>query len=122
MSGNNFSLILPNVDTINFNVYLEHFSQYLKLVGKKAVLVMDGAGWHKSKRIKRYSNIEFMFQPSYSPEINPVEKLWQYIKRHTIKNRLFRTLDEIENEICNFITQITKDKYMSVCRAEYINT
>ena len=88
MSGDNFSLILPNVDTINFNVYLEHFSQHLKALGKKAVLVMDGAGWHKSKDLKLYSNIEFVFQPSYSPELNPVEKLWQYIKRHTIKNRV----------------------------------
>lgn len=120
LSGNNFSLIMPNVDTNNFNAYLREFAKYLESIGKKAIFVMDGAGWHRSKSLECPDNIEFIIQPAYSPELNPAEKLWQYIKRHTIKNKIFKTLTEIENELCLFIKNITKEKYKTVCRAQYI--
>ena len=121
LSGNNFSLIMPNADTINFNVYLKELSCYLKKLGKKALLVMDGAGWHKSKELSVPDNIEFIFQPAYSPELNPIEKLWQYIKRHTIKNKTFKTLKKIEDELCKFVSKITLDEYRSVCNTGYIS-
>ena len=81
---------------------------------------MDGAGWHKSRDLEKPEDIEFIIQPAYSPELNPAEKLWQYIKRHTIKNKVFKTLNDIEKELYSFINNITNEKYMSVCRAKYI--
>lgn len=41
---------------------------------------MDGAGWYKSNKLKYTKNIRIIIQPAYSPELNPIEKLWQYIK------------------------------------------
>jgi transposase len=70
---------MPNVNTDNFNLYLQHLSKHLKNQNRKALLVIDGAGWHKSKDLIKFDNIEFIIQPSYSPELNPIEKLWQYI-------------------------------------------
>jgi|TARA_B100000497_G_C7353016_1_gene230070 transposase len=52
---------------------------------KKTLIVMDGAGWHKSDKLKYPKNIRIIIQPAYSPELNPIEKLWQYIKDHIIK-------------------------------------
>lgn len=120
-TGNNFSLILPRSDTGNFNVYLEQFSKYLKSINKKAIVVMDGAGWHKSKDLVVPSNIEVIIQPPYSPELNPVEKLWQFIKRHTIKNKVFETLEDIEEVLCQFIKGMTNDVFKTVCRAKYMD-
>lgn len=111
---------MPSVNTDNFNVYLKEFSHHLHLEGKKALLVMDGAGWHKSKELVVPSNIEIMIQPPYSPELNPIEKLWQFIKRHTIKNRVFKTVKEIERALCDFIKQMTVHDYKSVCRTKYL--
>jgi|TARA_Y100000389_G_scaffold202924_1_gene249751 transposase len=121
-NGNNFSLIMPNVDTNNFNVYLQYFSQYLQdnNPNHKVLLVMDGAGWHKSKNLIKFDNIEFIIQPSYSPELNPIEKLWQYIKRHTIKNKVFKTIKDIEKELCKFLKNMTIEDYKSVCHVKYI--
>lgn len=81
---------------------------------------MDGAGWHKSKDLKLPQNIEFIIQPPYSPELNPVEKLWQFIKRHTIKNKVFDKLKDIENQLCNFLKNMTENDYKSVCRIDNI--
>lgn len=120
INGDNFSLIMPNVNTDNFNLYLQHLSKHLKNQNRTALLVMDGAGWHKSKDLIKFDNIEFIIQPSYSPELNPIEKLWQYIKRHTIKNKVFKTLQDIEKELCKFLQKMRIEDYKSVCNVKYI--
>lgn len=117
LNGNNFSLILPNVDTINFNVFLEEFA---KTLDKNAIIVVDGASWHRSKALNVPKNIEIIIQPPYSPEINPVEKLWQYIKRHTIKNKLFTNLEIIEEALCQILKSMTQDHFRKICNVKYI--
>jgi hypothetical protein len=71
--GDSFSLVLPNVNTENMNLYLSELRKYLK--GKDIILIMDQAGWHKSKELKKFKNINILFLPAYSPELNPAEKL-----------------------------------------------
>jgi transposase len=44
-------------------------------------------------------NIELIYLPPYSPELNPVERLWQWLKRHTLRNRYCRTLKDIEDAV-----------------------
>ena len=51
---------------------------------QKMAIVMDGAGWHKSGKLILLKNIKIIILPPYSPELNPTEKLWQYIKDHTM--------------------------------------
>lgn len=81
---------------------------------------MDGAGWHKSDKLKFPANIRIIIQPPYSPELNPIEKLWQYIKDHTIKNRIYKTLLELENKICKFIQTLTPEIIKTVCGVSYV--
>lgn len=81
---------------------------------------MDGAGWHKSDKLIFPENIRIIIQPAYSPELNPIEKLWQYIKDHTIKNRIFKTLRELEDKVCKFVQTLTPDIIKSVCGVNYI--
>ena len=64
--------------------------------------------------------MRFIIQPPYSPELNPIEKLWQYIKDHTIKNRIYKTLKELENAVCKFIRTLTAEIIKSVCGVSYI--
>lgn len=81
---------------------------------------MDGAGWHKSDKLIIPKNIRIIILPPYSPELNPTEKLWQYIKDHTIKNRIYKTIRELENVVCEFVKTLTPEIIKSICGVSYI--
>jgi len=100
------------------NVFLKEFAKVNK--GKKIAIVMDGAAWHKSDKLRIPNSIRIIIQPSYSPELNPIEKLWQYIKSHTIKNRVYETLSELEDKVCKFVRTLTPEIIRSVCRVSYL--
>ncbi len=100
------------------NIFLEELTKQSK--SQKIVIVMDGAGWHKSDRLIISKNIRIIILPPYSPELNPTEKLWQYIKDHTIKNRIYKTLRELENAVCKFVNMLTPEIIRSVCNINYV--
>ncbi len=117
-SGKDHSLLMPYVNTECMNVFLDHMAKELR--GKEILLVMDGAGWHKSKNLVVPKNIEIIYLPPYSPELNPVERLWRYIKDIVLKNRIYETLNELEDEVCDFIKQIKIGTYQSICNVNYL--
>ena len=118
ISGEHFSLIISNVDTDCMNIFLEQLSaQYL---GKKIALIMDGAGWHKSKGLIVPENIEIIYLPPYSPELNPVERLWLHIKSHMLRNKLYESLGELERYLCQFVRSMKIDTVAQICRANYM--
>ena len=62
-----------------------------------------------------------ILQPPYSPELNLVEKLWQYIKDHTIKNRTYDNLKDLEDKICEFVkNNLNPEIIRSVCNVKYV--
>jgi transposase len=68
------ALILPEASTAMMNLFLEHLSQtYPKYF---IVMQVDGAGWHRSQELIIPANIRLIQQPPYSPEVNPVEHIW----------------------------------------------
>lgn len=81
---------------------------------------MDGAGWHKSDKLTIPKNMRFIIQPPYSPELSPIEKLWQYIKDHVIKNKIYKTLKDLESAVCGFLKTLSKEVIRSVCGISYI--
>ena len=118
-TGESFSLFLPEVNTEMMNIYLEELSRYFK--GERVILVMDKASWHKSKGLKVPKNIEIKKLPAYSPELNPVERLWKWLKEKTIHNRIFSSLKEIMDAVTEEINKLTKEKIMTLCRCNYLN-
>lgn len=117
-TGEDFTLILPKVNTACMNIFLKQFAT--KMTGRHVVIVMDGAAWHKSNSLNRHHNIRIIIQPPYSPELNPVEKLWQYIKDKTIKNKIFPDLQQLEISIITFFNSISLQIIRSVCNISYI--
>jgi transposase len=117
-TGKEFTLLLPLVNIDCMNIFLKEFSKENQ--NQKITIIMDGAGWHQSKRLIIPNNIRIIIQPPYSPELNPVEKLWQYIKDHTIKNRIYKTLRELENEVCKFVKTLTPEIIKKVCNVSYV--
>ena len=101
------------------NVFLEEMSEYLGT--KEAFIVMDCARWHRSKNLKIPQNITPIYLPPYSPELNPVERLWQYIKDHTLKNKVYDNLEILEDIICTFINEIDPSTIRSICKINYLS-
>jgi transposase len=118
--GSNFSLILPRVDTDNMNVFLSELSKEYPY--DKIALIMDGAGWHKSSNLKVPDNVIIFYLPPYSPELNPVERLWLYIKKHILTNKIYYKLDELEKTLCEFIIELKNDLVKNICSANYLDT
>jgi len=94
------------------NIFLEKLSRKSK---EDLILIMDSAGWHKSKSLIIPKNIQIVFLPPYCPELNPVERLWRYIKDNVIKNRVFETLLELEVAVCEFVKDLSVDIVRSIC-------
>ena len=91
------SLVLPSADTTCMQIFLDEISaRYLK---EKIVMVADGAGWHKSKILKIPKNIKMLFLPSYSPELNPVENIWDELREKFFGNLVFDSHESLERQL-----------------------
>ncbi len=81
------------------NLHLTEISKAV-ISGHHAVPLLDGAGWHQSGgRLHVPDNITLLHLPPYSPELNPVENIWQYLRQNHLSNRVFATDDAI-NDAC----------------------
>jgi transposase len=69
--------------------------------GAHAVLLLDQAGWHLSAKLDVPDNITLMPLPPKSPELNPVENIWQFIRDNWLSNRVFRSYDDIVEHCCH---------------------
>lgn len=118
ITGQGFTLFLPTVNTEVMNIYLKELS--LAFPEEKILLIMDQAGWHKSKEIKKLKNIRIEFLPAYSPELNPIERLWQWLRRHACRNRFFKSEEEIMDKLQVVLKQLTTESAKSICAANYL--
>ncbi len=65
-----------------------------------AVLVMDQAGWHTSDKLDVPANNSILTLPPRSPELNPVENVWQFMRDNWLSNRVFSSHDDIVDHCC----------------------
>lgn len=117
-TGELFTLEIPHVNTVCFNVFLHEFSKDYS--DGKVLLVVDGAGWHKSRHLEIPNNIEIIYLPPYSPELNPVERLWAYIKSRTIRNKIYRTLPALQKVVSDFINTLSQELVASLCSIKFL--
>jgi DDE superfamily endonuclease len=102
------SLILPSADTAMMNLFLEHVSQTFS----KYFIVMqvDGAGWHHAHELLIPENIRLIEQPPYSPEVNPVEHVWDELREKYFHNRVFPSLEALMDVLCQGLNELADDK------------
>lgn len=93
------ALVMPHANTEAMNAHLAEISRHVT-PGAHALLVLDGAGWHSSNSLVVPENITLMPLPPYSPELNPVENLWQYLRQNHLANRVFDSFDDIVDVCC----------------------
>ena len=117
INGDAFIMEIPGVDSIVFEAYLHEFSK--QKPDELKILIIDNAGFHSTKNISIPENIILVNIPPYSPELNPAEKIWQFLKTR-FKNQLFANMENLKKWLYNEILEslkperiksITKDKF-----------
>ena len=121
-NGESLSLIMPFANTESMNIFLSEFSNKYK--DYRIILSMDRAGWHKSKELLKPENIRFLFIPPYSPELNPVEHIWDYIREKFFNNHVFKKLDYIVDDLCIALNHLNsvKDEMKSLTLFHWISS
>ena len=79
-----------------------HLNEISKQVDTKAhaVVLMDRAGWHSTGKLKIPKNLTIILLPPKSPELNPVENIWQYLRSNYLSNRVFENYEAIVEGAC----------------------
>lgn len=111
INGNNFVWEIEGVDTKIFEAYLHHFSKYKPKEYK--IVVIDNAGFHSTKNIEVPDNIFLLRIPPYTPELNPCEQVWQYIKNR-YKNKKFKTMGDLKDWLHNMVCKMDKELIKSI--------
>lgn len=118
-TGETFTLLLPKVNADMMSLFLK---QLAKFCGTADIMViMDGAGWHRSKTLEIPPSIQPLFLPAYCPEMNPVERLWLQVKRATIRNRIYDSLADLEAVVGTFMASLSLSTVSKVCAVDWFN-
>lgn len=105
--GKMTSLILPFANTEMMSLFLEYVAEDFK--DFFVIMLVDQAGWHTAKKLKIPENIRLLPQPSHSPELNPIEHVWEDLREKAIPNRAFRSLDQLEEALCKRLIELEND-------------
>ena len=96
--GKGAGLVLPRCTTEGMTLHLKEISQAVT-PGAHALVLVDQAGWHQSKKLVVPDNITLMPLPAKAPELNPVENIWQFLRENWISNRIFSSYGDIVRHI-----------------------
>lgn len=110
--GDSHFFVAKKCNTENMNSFLGELSE--KFENDYIILVVDGASWHKAKALKIPKNIEFIFLPPYTPELNPIEQIWAWIRLHGFRNEVFASLLEVMNRLDSTINLLSHDIIKSI--------
>ena len=90
------------------SVFLDEFAKTLP-ENEHAVMVLDQAGWHGANALEIPSNVTLVTLPPYSPELNPVKRLWLYLRERFLSLRVFEDQDAIIDACCHAWNAVADD-------------
>jgi hypothetical protein len=92
--GTGAAVIMPHVNIEAMNEHLAEISHCVA-VGAIALLILDGAGWHSSPNLALPKNIALLPLPPYSPELNTVENIWEFLRGNILSHRVYDDYDAV---------------------------
>ena len=121
-TGEDFALVLPRVCTEAMDRFLAAFSLTVP-DDTHAVMVLDGAGWHDKRSLTVPANVSLVALPPYSPELNPVERVWLYLRERYLSHRLFADYRAVVDACCKAWNALVAEKgrLQSLCAYPYLN-
>lgn len=118
-TGASVAMITPTVNTELMNTFLAGLSGTLK-EDEHAVLVLDNAGWHTAKALNVPDNVSLLHLPPYSPELNPAERLWAWLRSHQLSNRVYADYDQLLRETDRAWLTLDPATIKSICACSWI--
>ena len=104
------ALVLPQCNTAAMNLHLQEISAAVA-PGAHAITLIDQAGWHLSKALKVPDNMTMLPLPPKSPELNPVENIWQFIRDNWLSNTVFKSYNDILDHCCFAWNRLTDEPW-----------
>lgn len=116
-----FALVLPTVNTDMMQIFLDRFAATLA-EDEHAVMVADGAGWHTTRALVVPPNVTLVPLPPYSPQLNPMERVWLYLRDRFLSLRLLEDYDAIVDACCTAWNVVAEDaeRIRSLCLYQWI--
>jgi transposase len=121
INGNSYLMEIEGVSINIFETYLNEFSKYKPREFK--IVIIDNAGFHSTTNMDIPDNIALINIPPYSPELNPAENVWEFMKKR-FKNKTFKSLGDVKQWIYDTVNkELTKKRILSTTHNDfYINT
>jgi transposase len=101
------TLVLPSVNTEAMSVFLAEVSQ--PHANEFILMVRDGAGWHRAKCWQVPAHMRLIPLPPGSPQLNPVEHLWDEVREKWFANRVFNSLSAVEEQLLTALKTLEED-------------
>jgi len=118
LTGDHFFLVLPYSNTICMNLFLEELSKTYP--DDRILLVCDGAAWHTTNTLVVPQNIQLIYLPPVTPEMNPIEQIWKEIRKLGFRNEIFHTLDKVVDRLCDTICSLSNELVKSITGRNWI--
>ena len=118
-TGQGFALVLPEATTRTMQVFLDRFAATLA-AGEHAVMLLDQAGWHGAHDLVVPGNVTLVPLPPYAPQLNPVERVWLYLRERHLSHRLLDSYDAIVGACCAAWNQLTPERLRSLTNYPYL--
>ncbi len=109
--GTGAGLVLPRCDTEAMQLHLEEISSEVT-AGAHAALILDQAGWHTSNKLNVPDNITLLPLLPRSPELNPVENIWQFMRENWLSNRVFSSYGNIVDHCCDAWNELIEQPWI----------
>ncbi|MCP3876529.1 MAG: IS630 family transposase [Desulfobacteraceae bacterium] len=104
-TGEFFAIETSHSDTDTFQAFLEEANKTIKLKRKKNILILDNASWHK-KKILEFYGWKPKFLPPYSPDLNPIERIWNTMKARWFNNHVCRNAQQLMDRLDQAILDV----------------
>jgi transposase len=122
-TGQAEGLLAPLLNTQVINIFLRQFAAAIP-PDEQAVLIWDGAGYHTSHSLEVPANVSLIRLPPTSPELNPIENLWHYLRSHHWSNRTYADYDALQDAAIDAWRRVAliPQTVQSVCHAPYLES
>jgi transposase len=102
-------LVTQEAPTFSAQTFGDFIRYLLHTTQDKVYLILDNARWHRSKELKDFfeanrQRLVFIFLPAYSPELNPIERVWRITRRNVTHNRYFPSLEDLHIALASQFT------------------
>ena len=106
--GAGAAIVMPHADT---RAMQHHLDEIAHLVHPKAhaLVILDQAAWHTTEKLRLPDNLSLLALPPKSPELNPVENVWQFLRQNKLSNRIFDSYEAIVTVACNAWNSLVAD-------------